>query len=133
MSDPTFTFDEKKVPVRITVPMAMTELPKLFDIKIIGMFASDEQVIAAMRELVLDDDKALRLMHFFIEKHTSMSFESMIEKMKNLDVVDEFREAFWAAVVNFSGPLKKQIILDMWTEFKKELKEFDLAQKLSGA
>lgn len=126
--DPTFTFDGKKITVRITMPMVLGDLTKRFNLNLLTMFADDSMVEQAMRHLVFHDEETLQLMHFFIEKETTMSYQAMLERMTNLDVLDEFREAFWAAVVNFSGPLKKQALMEIWQMFKTELRNFKAQQ-----
>jgi len=129
---PTFTFDGKRIPIVINMKMVVGELNKKFNLNVLGMFASDILVEQTMRELVFEDEKTLQLMHFFLEKEVTISYDSMLNKMENLDVLDEFREAFWAAIVNFSGPLKKQALLEIWQIFKRELKEFKVPTNLDA-
>lgn len=129
----SFEFDGKKIPIELDVKMVMGDLAKKFDLRILSMFTDDTIVEAAMRKLVFHDEETLKLMHYFIEKQTSMSYDSMCNKMTNLDILDEFREAFWAAVVNFSGPLKKQALLEIWKMFKDELRQFKSQQNTSDA
>lgn len=132
--EPIFKVGDQKYKVKITTGMAMKELPELFDMNILSMFCSEERMQQAMNKMVFDDEGALKLMHYFIEKSGhSISMERMIEDMPDLSVLDEFRDAFWAGVVNFSGPLKKKVLMDMWKQFKEELKTADLTKNVSDA
>jgi hypothetical protein len=131
--EPVFKLGDKRYKLKITMGMATKDLPDKFDMDILSMFCSEERMQQAMQKMVFDDSGALRLMHYFVEKESGFTYERMLEDLSDLAVVDEFRDAFWAAIVNFSGPLKKKILMQMWQEFKKELKEADLAKNDSDA
>lgn len=124
MEQAVFELAGKRYQVQITMSDAYKELPKRFGLELLKMFANEEKCQETMQELIFDEDKTLHLMHMYIERQNGMmTFDTMLEQLENLTVLDSFRDAFWAAIVNFSGPLKKQVLIQIWEQFKKELKE----------
>lgn len=128
---PVFEFNKKRYEVRITMKEAYGVLKTKFDLNIISMFASEAQMQAAMINLILDDEKTMQLMYFFIERATpAITFDDMVNLMEDLSILDSFRNAFWAAIVNFSSPLKKETLRGMWELLKKEMQDPDLAKRM---
>lgn len=121
-----FEFNGKKYKVEISPTMAYKELPQRFEINLLKMFADEETNKETLQTLIMDDDKMLHLMYFFLEKNGStLTLENVLSQMENLAVLDTFRDAFWAGVINFSPPLKKNILLQIWDQMKKEIKDID--------
>lgn len=102
-----------------------------FDFNVMKLFIEDEKAAHQIQRLALDEEFAIELCWFMIEKQVKYSKEKFIENVSDLSVLDQFREAFWAAVVNFSNPLKKAALLQMWKEFKKEVRNLDVTKLIS--
>jgi len=116
----TFTLGNKQYPVEITFQEAYGPLKKECDFNIFNMFAEDDLL---PRKLLLDEEFVLELMWYFVKKEgTLQTKESMISKIPSMEFVDEFREALWEGVVNFSSPLKRPMLIDAWKVMKKELR-----------
>ena len=118
---------DKNIPVTLTYGMAIKTLPDQFQIKPLKLFGETDEATALMQTLVLDDEKALKLMHFFADKVAPMTFDEFIEKVDPHEL-HTFVEEFWEALANFSGPLKKPMMIHMWKEFKKSIQEDSLVK-----
>jgi hypothetical protein len=123
MSVALFEFAGTKYKIEISPMMAYKDLPDRFNINLLKMFADAQSNESAMQDIIMDDNNMLHLMFYFLEKNgTKLTFEDMLNAMENLTILDEFRDAFWAAIINFSPPLKKGIIRETWEQIKKEMK-----------
>jgi hypothetical protein len=112
--------------------MAIKTLPDQFQIKPLKLFGETDEASLLMQTLVLDDEKALKLMHFFADKVDPMTFDDFIDIVEPSEL-HSFVEEFWEALANFSGPLKKPMMIQMWKEFKKSMQEDSLLKmNLSG-
>ena len=116
-----FEFQGQQYTIEINYWESTKVLPE-YGIFLGTMFTDEEAAAKTMQNLGLDDEAALRLAWKYVEPTTSMSEETFYKTM-NGEQLDKFREAFWAAVVNFSGALKKNLLVELWSEFKKELKK----------
>ncbi len=117
----------KDIPIKLTYGMAIKTLPEQFQIKPLKLFGAEDEATALMQTLVLDDERALKLLHFFTDKVAPMTFDEFIEKVDPLEL-HSFVEEFWEALANFSGPLKKPMMIHMWKEFKKSIQEDSLVK-----
>lgn len=126
----TFTLGNKQYPVEITFQEAYGPLKKDCDFNIFNMFAEDDLL---PRKLLLDEEYVLNLMWYFVKKEeTIQTKEVMISKITSMDTVDEFREALWEGVVNFSSALKRPMLLDAWKVMKKELRATRIGSHIAG-
>jgi len=125
-----FQFDNKDFKIDIRWKMATEILPDKFGVEILKLFVNQEAVNASMQRMLLDDLLVCKMMWFFIEEETSMTYDQYVDKM-SISYLDTFREAFWTEVANFFGSAKRKLILDMWEMFKKELKNADLQMAIS--
>ncbi len=110
-----FTFKNKKIPVVFTVGKAIS-FKTLFDINLLNLFESNNLDMFGIT-IALNDEKMVDIWWHFVEEHFS-NREECIEELTR-DKLTEFKEAFWAAVVNFTDPAGKPILL----ELKKRLPE----------
>lgn len=116
-----FEFKGKEYPIKISYWEAITVLPEKFGISLTKVFTDGDAATETMQNLVLDDEKTLELAWFYIEPTAAFDKEDFYKQITGKDL-EQFREDFWSAVVNFSGPLKKNLLMEIWTEFRKELK-----------
>jgi len=126
----TFNIGKQEYNIKLTYGLSVNVLPDKFNINLTKIFVDSELASKTMETLVLDDERTLSLMWFFVEPTASIDYDTFLEKVSPQEL-EEFREAFWAEVVNFSGSLKKNMMLQMWTEFKKELKKAHLTTEPS--
>jgi hypothetical protein len=82
-------------------------------------------------KLLLDDQYSLDLAGYFATK-AGHDWEKIQDKITDLNFLSEFQEAFWAAIVNFSNPLKKDLLIKIWTLLKKEIKHLKLENEPSS-
>ena len=122
-----FTFSGKTYPVSINWSLAHATLPEKFNIEILKLFVDETTTQKTINNLLLDDDLALRLCWFFIEPQISYDWEKFLSLLdEETEAVDNFREVFWGAVINFSSPQKRGFLEDMWKIMKRELKQLKL-------
>ena len=125
-----FEFKGKKYPIDITYYQSIKILPEKFGINLSKIFTDGEVAADTMQTLILDDEKTLDLCWHYLNEKTEIEFDEFLEIISGKDL-ERFREDFWAAVVNFSSPLKKKLLQDLWSQFKKDLKKADLTMETS--
>ena len=122
-----FTFGGKSYPIAITWSLAYNTLPEKFNIELLKLFVDEATTQKTISNLLMDDDLALRLCWFFVEPLVSYDWDKFLVMLdEETEAVDNFREVFWGAVVNFSSPQKKGVLEDMWKIMKRELKQLNL-------
>ena len=126
-----FEFSGTTIPIILTLK-EVYEIRSKFDFNVLRLFIEDENAAQQIQRLALDDEFAIDLCWHMIESKVSYGKDKFIENMTDMTVMDAFREAFWAAVVNFSSPLKKSALIQFWRELKKEIKNVDVAKLMSG-
>jgi len=125
-----FEFRGKKYPIDITYYQSIKILPEKFGINLSKIFTDGEVAADTMQTLILDDEKTLDLCWHYLNEKTEIEFDEFLEVISGKDL-ERFREDFWAAVVNFSSPLKKKLLQDLWSQFKRDLKKADLTMETS--
>ena len=123
-----FEFRGKKYPIDITYYQSIKILPEKFGINLSKIFTDGEVAADTMQTLILDDEKTLDLCWHYLNEKTEIEFDEFLEVISGKDL-ERFREDFWAAVVNFSSPLKKKLLQDLWSQFKRDLKKADLTME----
>jgi hypothetical protein len=122
-----FSFNGKQYPIVIKWTTAFSVLPEKFDIEILKLFVDDQLTQQTASRLLVDDELALRLFWYYLEPQVEFNWDKFLELLdEEPEAVENFREAFWSAVVNFSSPQKKGILGDMWKMLKKEMKQLSL-------
>ena len=122
-----FTFSGKTYPIAITWSLAHATLPEKFNIEILKLFVDEATTQRTINNLLMDDDLALRLCWFFIEPQISYDWDKFLSLLdEETEAIDNFREVFWGAVINFSSPQKRGVLGDMWKIMKRELKQLNL-------
>ena len=124
-----FTLKSTIVPMRISYGMALDpkELPKL-GIELLKMF-SDQTVIGKLTEILhVHDDRCYELLKYFIVRVHER--EPNKEEHEDLDgpKMDEFRNAFWEAIENFSGAHRKQLVQQIKAEVLAALQKLNLEE-----
>lgn len=101
---------------------AVHTLPEKFNLEITELLVDDDSTNNTLRRLLVDDKAIIYMMWHYMEDSASMSFEDFLQVVKTSEV-NAFREAFWAEVANFSGPLKENLLYQVWKDSKKYLKK----------
>ena len=127
-----FEFRGKKYPIDITYYQSIKILPEKFGINLGKIFTDGEVAADTIQTLILDDEKTLDLCWHYLDEKTELTFDDFLQTITGKDL-DRFREDFWAAVVNFSSHLKKDLLQDLWKQFKKDLKKASLTMETSDA
>lgn len=109
------------------------KLEKQFGLKLADFFVDNEKTMEAVQKLILEDEFTIDLLWYYFGNQHKVAREDMEELITSLDLLDEFREKFWAAVINFTSAHKKKILLDLWDQVKKQIKKFDVAEMISNA
>lgn len=109
------------------------KLEKQFGLKLADFFVDNEKTMEAVQKLILEDEFTIDLLWYYFGNQHKVTREDMEELITSLDLLDEFREKFWAAVINFTSAHKKKILLDLWDQVKKQIKKFDVAEMISNA
>lgn len=109
------------------------KLEKQFGLKLADFFVDNEKTMEAVQKLILEDEFTIDLLWYYFSNQHKVTREVMEEQITSLDLLDQFREQFWAAVINFTSAHKKKILLDLWDQVKKQIKKFDVAEMISNA
>lgn len=117
--------------IDITYRTAYTLLPEKFDIRLLQMFVDEEAGEKLLKELLLDDEKCLGLFWFFVEPQFGGKTHDDFIDILQIGDLDKFRQTFWEEVANFSGPLKRNLVMQLWEMLQRELKEIDLKPETS--
>lgn len=110
MSDyPTYIFDGIKFEIKIEIPDAF-RIKVDHGINLLNLFEGENLETVSLK-LTLDDEKAIELWWDYVgTKFTDR--EDCINKLTR-DSLTKFKEAFWAAVVNFSDPAGRPVLLEL--------------------
>jgi hypothetical protein len=119
-----------KYPIKMNYRESLMILPEKFGINLCKIFTDGDAAANTMQALILDDELTLKLAWYYIEEKASFDWEEFLELMEGKDL-ERFREDFWAAVVNFSGVLKRNLLQEMWNQFKRDLKKAELMNTTS--
>lgn len=122
---PKFTLNKKIYVIRIDLKTNY-QLTEKFDFNILKLFLDEAVTRQAMLKLLLDTEFCIDLMWFFIEKKVDFNKDTMLEYIDTAAGLDEFKEAVWASVINFSSPLIRKMLIEMWGQLKHELKNFKI-------
>lgn len=125
-AQPKIKVGTKTIPIIIKWEQART-LAEKFDYNILKLFGDSEQTDKVMMMLMMDPDFLLNLTYFLCEPY-GVSATEVEEAFPSPASLDEVREAFWAAVVNFSNPHLKNLLIEGWAQMKKELKKVTLIE-----
>lgn len=116
-NNPVYIFDDIKFEIEITISEAY-RLKSEFEINLLNMFEGNNLDHLATN-LTLNDELAIELWWDTIKsKYTSEDRIKCIDKLSR-ESLDNFKEAYWAAIVNFSPRAGKDTLLDL----KKHLPE----------
>lgn len=126
----SFEFRGTKYPINLNYWEAINVLPEKYGISLTKIFTDAEAAEKTMQGLVLDDELTLELAWHYIQETASFDKEEFFKHMQGKDL-DRFREDFWSAVINFSPPLKKNLMEEMWRQFKKDMKKVELQNETS--
>jgi len=128
-----FSFAGKQYPINITWSAAYNTLPDKFGLEILKLFVNDEITQKIAMNLLVDDDLCLRLCWHYLESQVQYDWDKFLELLdEEPDAVEHFRETMWAAIVNFSSPQKKGVLLDLWKSLKREMKQLSLDSATSS-
>jgi hypothetical protein len=116
-----FQFKDKKIPIQLTWKDA-TKFHSDYEFNITKLFLDPELTEKMMMRLLVDGEFVLKLCYYFLEQH-KVSYEEMLDTLPSPAHLEEFREAFWAATVNFSSPQLRGILVESWKELKKSLSQ----------
>ena len=125
-----FTLNNKIHVIKIDLK-TQYQLIEKFDFSTLKLFLDDQLTRQVMIKLLLDTEFCLALLWFFIEKKVDYSRDTMLDYVGNAEGLEEFREAIWAAVVNFSSRLIRPTLMEMWKQLKHEMRTFDLGSEIS--
>ena len=128
---PSFYHNGNKVFVEFNYKNVMVDFKKmglnLFDIY------NDQRVIMQ----IFGDDETMIQVWFFYIKDYEASYDEAIERLE-VKELQTFKEAFWSAVVNFSAPQMRAILIETKTILFKYLTDpsrirEELQKKISGS
>jgi len=128
-----FTLNGKSYPIEIKWSMAYSIFPKQYNIHLMTLFVEPEETQKTVARILTDDSLAFDLCWFFLEKQVSYDFNKFLELLdEEPDAIEQFREVFYGAMVNFSSPQKKGALKELWESLKREMKEFKIEQDTSS-
>lgn len=106
---PVYKFEQMEFPIVIEIPQAFT-LKAEFGINLLNMFEGNNLDDLTI-QLNLNDEKILDLWWWFLSKKLS-NREQAIDNLTR-DSLTQFKECLWAAIVNFSDPAAKQMLIEL--------------------
>ena len=125
-----FTLNNKIHVIKIDLKTQYQLIDK-FDFNILKLFLDENITRQVMLKLLIDTEFCLDLMWYFIEKKVDYSKDTMLEYVGTADGLEEFKEAVWASVVNFSSRLIRPMLIEMWSALKHELRVFKIDSETS--
>lgn len=127
-SIPTFVFDNITFPISITIGKAY-DLKSKHGFNLLKLFEEDN-LDRLILDITFNDELCIELWWEIISTKFS-DRENAVNKLTRDDLT-KFKEAYWAAIVNFSDPAGKQTLLDMKKRFP-ELIRSSVSQRLDQA
>lgn len=122
---PTFKIGEQVFTIKMVFQLAY-KINDKFDWNIITLFLDEAQTERTMMKLLLDNEFTLKLMWLLIEDKFVGDYDKLLEKLETAAELDPFRDALWSAVVLFSSPQLREILIQSWARLKKDLRKLDL-------
>ena len=120
---PIYTFMGKEYPIVIEIPQAFTFKAE-FGVNLLKIFEGDNMNELTVT-LALDDEKIIEIWWWFIGKKMgsdAQARENAIDKLTR-ESLNEFKEALWAAIVNFSDPAMKPALIELKQRLPELLKK----------
>jgi hypothetical protein len=109
---------------------AIDEFPAKFNIHLADLVSDMQKSNETVNTILLNDNIIIQLMWYYLKPHVTCEWEDFLKQVEATEV-HKFRESFWEAVLDFSGPLKTPILTQLWKEVKKELREVNLEELAS--
>ena len=110
----TIKFMGTDIPIKISYKAAWFDLPDL-GIDILDIFKDQSTMMA----ILTNDRVMIPVLYYFCDKHCS-TLENAIENLTP-SVMEEFREAFWNEVINFTSPQMRPALQETMKMLKTEL------------
>ena len=120
-----FKFQNREYSLTIGWVQAVDEFPANFDLHIADLVSDNVKSQDTVNNIMLNDNIIIKLMWHYLKPHVEMEWVDFLKKVESKEVHD-FRQVFWEAVLDFSGPLKVNLLKEIWAEMKKELQELTL-------
>jgi hypothetical protein len=98
-------FKGNEIPIRISWKDAMFTF-KDMGLNLLKLFEDG----SALYTIMADDEVMVELWYHYVSKHTT-TLESAIEDVDE-DFMHEFKEAFWEAVLDFTNPQMRPMLLE---------------------
>lgn len=116
-----YSYNSQPVNLTFGYLEAYRELPK-YGLDLLSIFDAENTVI---QKIMLDDRVMLDVRFYFLKREgLAADFEESLEDFTSVQM-QQFREAFWEEVVNFSAPPARKALREMWTEAKRQLNSVD--------
>lgn len=112
----SFKHNGQTVQLNYTYFEAMNTFPGL-GLDILGVVTDATPIL----QIMADDKTMIKVWYHFV-KDLEPDFDEALKELKPAEM-QQFKEAFWESVVNFSGPPMRETLNQMWDQVKKELKQ----------
>jgi hypothetical protein len=127
-----FSFCGTNYPIVINWTRAYNDLPSRFEIDILSLFVNDTETEQTALRILVDDNLLLKVCWYFLEPQVNYTWEKFLTLLDDEpEAIENFREVFWGAIVNFSSPQKRGVLVELWNILKKRLKQLSLESRLS--
>ena len=110
-----FKHNDQTIRLNYTYFEAMNTFPDL-GLDILGIVTDATPII----QIMADDKTMIKIWYHFV-KDMEPDFEEALRSLKPAEM-QQFKEAFWESVVNFSSPPTHKTLRQMWDQVKEELK-----------
>lgn len=115
-----FKYGNRTVPMSMSFTLADTKMEDL-GLNILGVLSDGGQTI---QTLLLDDRLLLKVWYYYVKEETADSWEDALAVLDETEGgLEEFREAFFTLIVNFSSPPTRKILREMWDQAKTQMKD----------
>ena len=118
---PKFVVDGKTYPIRIVWKDARF-IAAEYDYNILKLFIDEEMTNKVMMALLVDNELVINLCWYFLRDKVEYTQDDLLEYLPTPAHFEEFREAMWAAIVNFSSPQLRGVLVEGWKQTKRQLK-----------
>lgn len=114
----SFTFKGSKIPLDVDFGKAHKVFPK-HGLHILGLLV-DENINKTLLTILTDDLQMLNLWYHYVKDLYPSDFEELIDDLTTVDF-KSFKDALWAAIVNFTDPQLRAALIKGREEIERQL------------
>lgn len=115
-----FKYGSRTIPMTMTYSLALNKMSDL-GIEVLGVLSDNGRTL----EIILLNEKLLlQIWYYYVHEETGDSWEDALAILDETEGgLQQFREDFFALIVNFSSPPSRKYLIETWEQAKRQLKD----------